>query len=59
MQAAIDRVIRTFTLKHPPTLVRHMPDDRSDAARDEATAFASQLLGNYREQLARRSAARD
>jgi hypothetical protein len=56
MQAAIDRVLRTFTLKHPLPFIEPMDDRQIDAARDDATALAVTLLGNYKTQLDRRSA---
>lgn len=65
MQAAIDRVLRTFALKPPfsvheaMSLHEPMSDEQAGAARDKATAFAVQLLDNYRDQLARRSMTRD
>jgi hypothetical protein len=65
MQAAIDRVLRTFALKHPVSvhegmsLHEPMSDEQAGAVRDKATAFAAQLLDNYRDQLARRSLTRD
>jgi hypothetical protein len=59
MQAAIDRVLRTFAPKHPVPLHERMSDERSGAVRDQATAFAAQLLDNYKDQLARRSLTRD
>ncbi|SFL57238.1 hypothetical protein SAMN03159423_2564 [Bradyrhizobium sp. NFR13] len=54
MQAAIDRVIRSFSFKHPVSL-EPMIDSPSIKASDEATEFATRLLENYRGQLARRS----
>jgi hypothetical protein len=56
MQAAIDRVIRSFSFRHPASLAEPMSEDgpsiRTD---DEATEFATRLLENYKGQLARRS----
>ena len=54
MQAAVDRVIRSFTSKHPVSLRNPMSDAESKAERDEATEFATQLLDNYKGQLAQR-----
>ena len=53
MQAAVERVIRSFGLKQP------MSDDsgaamHDGAAQDHATQLAAQLLENYKGQLARR-----
>ena len=53
MQAAVDRVIRSFSLKQP------MSDDASaavhdGAAQDHAMQLAAHLLENYKGQLARR-----
>jgi hypothetical protein len=65
MQAAIDRVLRTFALKHPVSVHgamsfhEPMSGEQAGAARDKATAFAVQLLDNYRDQLAQRSLIRD
>jgi hypothetical protein len=59
MQAAIDRVIRTLTFKHPVSLSEPMSDGQSRPVNDEATVFAAQLLDNYKHQLARRSPTRD
>jgi hypothetical protein len=61
MQAAIDRVLRTFALKHPFSVheAKPMSDEQAGAARDKATAFAAQLLDNYSDQLALRSLTRD
>ncbi|KZD21396.1 hypothetical protein [Tardiphaga robiniae] len=55
MQAAIDRVIRSFTFRHPVSLSEPMSDGPSIQASDEATEFATRLLENYKGQLARRS----
>ena len=49
MQAAVDRVMRAFTLKHP------IPDEEAEAIRKEVTAFATGLLEKYKDQLARRT----
>jgi hypothetical protein len=54
MQAVVDRVIRSFTSKPPVALRNPMFDAESKAARDEATEFATQLLDNYKGQLAQR-----
>jgi hypothetical protein len=54
MQAAIDRVIRSLTFKHAMPLRGPMTDQQTSAVRDEAMAFAEQLLKNYKGQLARR-----
>lgn len=54
MQASIDRVIRSVISKYsvsPPQLASDAPA----LEHDEATALATRLLGNYRDQLARRS----
>lgn len=59
MQAAIDRVIRSFSFKHPVSLTEPMTDGPSIKAADEATEFATRLLGNYKGQLARRSSKPD
>ncbi|MGM4987915.1 hypothetical protein [Tardiphaga sp. 841_E9_N1_2] len=59
MQAAIDRVIRSFSFKHPPSLAEPMSDSRSIQASDEATELATRLLENYKGQLARRSSKPD
>ena len=61
MQAAVDRVIRSFFSKNPVSLrlpISLQPpvsDARSAAVRDETSAFAAQLLENYKGQLSRRS----
>lgn len=55
MQAAIDRVIRSFSFKHPVSLAEPMSDGPSIRTDDEATEFAARLLENYKGQLARRS----
>jgi hypothetical protein len=53
MQAAVERVIRSFILKQA------IPDTASRAidngTQDDATPFAAQLLENYRDHLAQRS----
>jgi hypothetical protein len=49
MQAAVDRVMRAFTLKHP------IPDEEAEAIRKEVSAFATELLEKYKDQLARRT----
>ena len=48
MQAAVERVFRSFTLKQPA------PYEAADA-RDDATDLAVQLLNNYKTQLSQRS----
>ncbi len=52
MQAAVERVIRSFIMKQP------MAEDASteihDGAKVEAMQFAAQLLDNYKSQLAQR-----
>ena len=48
MQAAVERVFRSFTLKQPAL---HEAAD----SRDDATDFAAQLLNNYKTQLLQRS----
>jgi hypothetical protein len=55
MHTAVDRVIRSFLSKHPASLHPSMSGAQSEAARDEAQDFATQLLENYKNQLARRS----
>ena len=55
MQAAIDRVIRSFTFKHPVSFAAPMSDEPSIKTDDEASEFATRLLDNYKGQLARRS----
>jgi hypothetical protein len=55
MQAAIDRVVRSFTFRHPVSLTEAVSDDPSIKTSDEATEFATRLLENYKGQLARRS----
>ncbi len=61
MQATVDRVIRSFLSKHPVSLRRSlwlqapMSDVRSGAVHDETSAFAAQLLENYKGQISRRS----
>ena len=55
MQAAVDRVIRTFRARLPASFHDPMSDEQTQAVRDEATDFAAQLLENYRGQLARRT----
>ena len=49
MQAAVERVMRSFTLKQP------MPNEATEALQDDAAQFAGQLLQNYRAQLEQRS----
>jgi hypothetical protein len=49
MQAAVNRVMRAFTLKHP------ISDEEAEAVRKEVTAFAAELLEKYKDQLARRT----
>jgi hypothetical protein len=49
MQAAVDRVMRAFTLKHP------ISEQEAEAIRQEATEFAADLLEKYKTQLARRT----
>jgi len=48
MQAAVERVFRSFTLKQPA------PHEAADA-QDDATDLAVQLLNNYKTQLLQRS----
>lgn len=52
MQAAVERVLRSFSLKQPMHDAASVIDTGSDD--DQATHFAAQLLENYRDQLARR-----
>jgi hypothetical protein len=59
MQAAIDRVIRSFSFKHPASLAEPMSDSHSIQASDEATELATRLLENYKGQRARRSSKPD
>jgi hypothetical protein len=54
MQAVVDRVIRSFTTKHPVALRDPMSDAESKTVCDKATEFATQLLDNYKDQLAQR-----
>ena len=49
MQAAVNRVLRAFTLKH------RISDAEAEAVRTEVTAFAAELLEKYKDQLARRT----
>jgi hypothetical protein len=49
MQAAVERVLRSFTLKQP------MPNRSLDAVQDDATQFAAALFDNYKAQLAQRT----
>jgi hypothetical protein len=49
MQAVVDRVMRTFTLKH------RISDEEAEAVRREATEFAIDLLAKYESQLAHRT----
>jgi hypothetical protein len=49
MQAIVDKVIRAFAFKHPGS------DAEAKLARQEATDFASELLENYKSQLAHRA----
>ena len=52
MQAAVERVIRSFSHKLPmQDAATAMHDDRQD----QATQMAAQLLENYRDHLADRS----
>jgi hypothetical protein len=51
MQAIVEKVMRAFTFKHG------IADDEAKGARQEATAFAAELLDNYKGQLARRTPA--
>jgi hypothetical protein len=49
MQTIVDKVMRVFTFKHP------ISDDEARSAREEATEFAAELLGKYKNQLAHRT----
>lgn len=51
MQAAVDRVIRSLSLKQPMHDASSMMQDRDNRV---ATQLAAQLLENYRDQLAQR-----
>ena len=46
MQAIVDKVMRAFTHKPP------VSDDAAGRGRQEATEFATQLLENFKQQLA-------
>jgi hypothetical protein len=59
MQAAIDRVIRSFTFGTPVSLRQPMPDEPTVADRNDVNEFALRLLNNYKGDLARRSSQRD
>lgn len=48
MQAAIDRVIRSFTFRHSVSLSEPMSEGPSVQTSDEATEFATRLLENYK-----------
>jgi hypothetical protein len=49
MQAIVDKVIHAFSFKHPDS------DDESKRAHREAAESATDLLENYKKQLARRA----
>jgi hypothetical protein len=49
MLTTVDRVIARLNLKHPAS------NRQTVAARDDAAQFATQLLDNYKGQLAQRS----
>jgi hypothetical protein len=49
MQAALDRVMCAFTLKH------RLSDQEAEAVRKEVTEFAAGLLEKYKDKLARRT----
>ena len=49
MQAVVNRVMRSFTLKH------RISDEEAEAVRKEVTAFAAELLEKYKDQLGRRT----
>jgi hypothetical protein len=49
MQAIVEKVMRAFTHKSP------VSDDAAGRGRQEATEFATQLLENFKQQLALRS----
>lgn len=50
MQAAIDRILRTFS----PKAVERTEDRPAAMSRDDALSFAVNLLDNYKVQLALR-----
>lgn len=54
MQTAVERVIRSLSLKQPSMAVAS--NRRDIDGEDRATLFASQLLETYRDRLAARSA---
>jgi hypothetical protein len=49
MQAIVDKVMRIIAFRHP------LSDEGGNPARQEATEFATELLQNYKSQLARRN----
>jgi hypothetical protein len=51
MQAIVEKVMRALTIKHP------VREAEAKLGRGEATAFAAELLENYKNQIARRSGA--
>jgi hypothetical protein len=55
MQASIDRVIRSVISKYSVSAPQLASDAPALVEHDEVTALATRLLGNYRDQLARRS----
>lgn len=57
MQAAVERVIRSLSLKQPSMAVAS--NRRDIDGQDQAMLFASQLLETYRDRLATRGAEAD
>lgn len=51
MQAAIDRIIRSFSSK---VLAAHTADRPTEMSRDEAFSLAAHLLDHYKAQVALR-----
>ncbi|WP_398471914.1 hypothetical protein [Tardiphaga sp.] len=49
MQAALDRVFRSFSLKPPTSWTEQL---QREATREDAEALAKRLLGNFKSQLA-------
>jgi hypothetical protein len=49
MHAIVEKVMRAFAFRHPD------PDAETKRAREEATEFATELLDNYKRQLAQRA----
>ena len=59
MQAAIDRVIRSFTFNSQVAPAEQMWDEARTATHCEANDLAVRLLDNYQGCLARRSQKKD